>query len=216
MAHCIILCGGHLHTEKKGYDKMKYGYIRVSSKSQKDNNSLKEQRALVLEAGADEVVEEVYTGGTIKERPLFSELIKRLEPNDTLIVCKLDRFARTVVEGTALAQELYERNITLNILNMGSIEHTPIGTLLLNVMLSFAQFEKEMINSRCQAGREYAREHNPNYKEGRPKKFNRDQINLALDLLSQGKTYKQVESMTGISKSTIVRAKRHTTFDTDL
>ena len=128
----------------------------------------------------------------------------------------MDRFARTVVEGTALAQELYERNITLNILNMGSIEHTPIGTLLLNVMLSFAQFEKEMINSRCQAGREYAREHNPNYKEGRPKKFNRDQINLALDLLSQGKTYKQVESMTGISKSTIVRAKRHTTFDTDL
>ena len=81
---------------------MKYGYIRVSSKSQKDNNSLKEQRALVLEAGADEVVEEVYTGGTIKERPLFSELIKRLEPNDTLIVCKLDRFARTVVEGTLL------------------------------------------------------------------------------------------------------------------
>lgn len=68
---------------------------------------------------------------------------------------------------------------------------------------------------RCQAGREYARAHDPNYKEGRPKKFHRDQINLALELLSQGKTYKQVESMTGISKSTIIRAKRRNTFDTD-
>ncbi len=195
---------------------MKYGYIRVSSKSQKDNTSLKEQRQLVLDAGADEVIEEVYTGGTIKDRPKFSELIERLKPNDTLIVCKLDRFARTVVEGTALAQELYDRNINLHILNMGVVEHTPVGTLLLNVMLSFAQFEKEMINSRCQAGREYARENNPSYKEGRPKKFNKEQIKLALTLLEQGKTYKQVEAMTGISKSTVIRAKRTSTFDTDL
>ena len=195
---------------------MKYGYIRVSSKSQKDNYSIKEQRELVIAAGADEVIEEIYTGGKVYERPEFSKLISRLQPGDTLIVCKLDRFARTVVEGALLAQELYDRNINLNILNMGLIEHTPIGSLLLNVMLSCAQFEKEMINDRCQAGREYARANNPNYKEGRPKKFHREQINLALELLSQGKTYKQVESMTGISKSTVIRAKRELTFDTDL
>lgn len=195
---------------------MKYGYIRVSSKSQKDNYSIKEQRDLVLSAGADEVIEEVYTGGKVSERPLFSKLIARLQPSDTLIVCKLDRFARTVVEGAKLAQELYDKGINLNILNMGVIEHTPVGTLLLNVMLSFAQFEKEMINSRCQAGREYARAHNPDYREGRPKKYSRDQINLAIELLQQGKTYKQVESMTGISKSTVIRAKRQKTFDTEL
>lgn len=193
---------------------MKYGYIRVSSKSQKDNYSIKEQRDLVLAAGADEVIEEIYTGGKVSERPLFSKLIARLQPSDTLIVCKLDRFARTVVEGAKLAQELYDKGINLNILNMGVIEHTPVGTLLLNVMLSFAQFEKEMINSRCQAGREYARTHNPDYREGRPKKYSRDQINLAIELLRQGKTYKQVESMTGISKSTVIRAKRQKTFDT--
>lgn len=195
---------------------MKYGYIRVSSKSQKDNYSIKEQRDLVQAAGADEVIEEIYTGGKVSERPLFSKLIARLQPSDTLIVCKLDRFARTVVEGAKLAQELYDKGINLNILNMGVIEHTPVGTLLLNVMLSFAQFEKEMINSRCQAGREYARAHNPDYREGRPKKYSRDQINLAIELLRQGKTYKQVESMTGISKSTVIRAKRQKTYDTEL
>ena len=195
---------------------MKYGYIRVSSKSQKDNYSIKEQRDLVLAAGADEVIEEIYTGGKVSERPLFSKLIARLQPSDTLIVCKLDRFARTVVEGAKLAQELYDKGINLNILNIGVIEHTPVGTLLLNVMLSFAQFEKEMINSRCQAGREYARTHNPDYREGRPKKYSCDQINLAIELLRQGKTYKQVESMTGISKSTVIRAKRQKTYDTEL
>lgn len=166
----------------------------------------------MLKAGADDVIEEVFTGGTVKDRPLFSELIKQLKPDDTLIVCKLDRFARTVVEGSTLAQELYDRNINLSILNMGVIEHTPIGTLLLNVMLAYAQFEKDMINSRCQSGREYARAHNPNYREGRPKKYNREQVKLALELLTQGKTYKQVEAMTGISKSTVIRAKKNVHF----
>lgn len=53
---------------------MKYGYIRVSSKSQKDNYSIKEQRDLVLAAGADEVIEEVYTGGKVYDRPKFDNL----------------------------------------------------------------------------------------------------------------------------------------------
>lgn len=195
---------------------MKYGYIRVSSKSQKGNYSMQEQRELVLAEGADEAIEEIFIGGKVYERPQFEKLLMRLKSGDTLIVCKLDRFARTVVEGAKLAQELYDRGINLNILNMGVIEHTPVGTLLLNVMLSFAQFEKEMINSRCQSGRDYARAHNPSYKEGRPRKFSREQLKLALELLNQGKTYKQVESMTGISKSTIIRAKNLITFDTDL
>lgn len=194
---------------------MKYGYIRVSSKGQENNTSLKNQRQLVTDAGAEEIVEEVYTGGTVANRPQLSILVNKLQYGDELIVCKLDRFARTVSEGSTLAKELYERGITLNILNMGKIENSTIGTLLLNVMLSFAQFEKDMIYQRCQEGRQIARL-NPNYREGRPKKFNREQITLAMSLLSDGKSYRQIEAMTGISKSTLFRAKRQRTFDTDL
>ena len=194
---------------------MKYGYIRVSSKGQENNTSLKNQRQLVTDAGAEEIVEEVYTGGTVANRPQLSILVNKLQYGDELIVCKLDRFARTVSEGSTLAKELYERGITLNILNMGKIENSTIGTLLLNVMLSFAQFEKDMIYQRCQEGRQIARL-NPNYREGRPKKFNREQITLAMSLLSDGKSYRQIETMTGISKSTLFRAKRQRTFDTDL
>ena len=49
---------------------------------------------------------------------------------------------------------------------------------------------------------------NPNFKDGRPKKFTQEQIELALGLLKDGKTYREVERMTGISKSTMVREKR--------
>ena len=194
---------------------MKYGYIRVSSKSQEQNTSLKSQRDAVLAAGAEIVVEEVYSGGTVKDRPKFSELIQKLKSGDELIVVKLDRFARTVSEGTTLAKDLYDRGVTLNILNMGKIENSTIGTLLLNVMLAFSQYEKDVINERCREGRMIARQ-NPNYKEGRPKKFSREQINLGLSLLNEGKTYKKVELMTGISKSTLIRAKKKKTYDTDL
>lgn len=194
---------------------MKYGYIRVSSKSQEQNTSLKSQRDAVLTAGAEIVVEEVYSGGTVKDRPKFSELIQKLKAGDELIVVKLDRFARTVSEGTTLAKDLYDRGVTLNILNMGKIENSTIGTLLLNVMLAFSQYEKDMINERCREGRMIARQ-NPDYREGRPKKFSREQINLGLSLLDDGKTYKQVETMTGISKSTLIRAKRKNAFDSNL
>ena len=194
---------------------MKYGYTRVSSKSQEQNSSLKSQRDAVLAARAEIVVEEVYSGGTVKDRPKFSELIKELRAGDELIVTKLDRFARTVSEGTTLAKDLYDRGVTLNILNMGKIENSTIGTLLLNVMLAFSQYEKDMINERCREGRMIARQ-NPDYREGRPKKFSREQIKLGLSLLNEGKTYKEVELMTGISKSTLIRAKRKNAFDSNL
>lgn len=60
---------------------------------------------------------------------------------------------------------------------------------------------------RTQTGKSVARL-NPNFKDGRPRKFTDAQIQLALELLAAGKSYGQVQKMTGISKSTLVRAKR--------
>ena len=65
-----------------------------------------------------------------------------------------------------------------------------------------------MIIERTSLGKAYARENNPNFKEGRPKVYSEEQINLALSLLETN-SYRQVEKMTGISKTTILRAKRN-------
>ena len=81
------------------------------------------------------------------------------------------------------------------------------GNLILTVMLAFAEYERGTIVERTQTGKAVARL-DPNFKDGRPKKFSPEQIQLALSLLEQGKTYRQITTMTGISKSTLIRAKR--------
>ena len=74
-------------------------------------------------------------------------------------------------------------------------------------MLSFAEYARGMIVERTQTGKVVARQ-DPNFREGRPKKYTATQIRHAMELLDSGKSYKQVEAMTGISKSTLIRARR--------
>ena len=145
----------------------KNGYARVSSKGQETNgNSLEDQRSKLEEAGCDEIVLEAYTG-TKMDRPKFTKLLEELKPGDTLVVCKLDRFARTAREGLEVVENLMQRGIKVHILNMGLIEDTPMGRVVLTVMLAFAQFERDCIVERTTAGKVVAKEKNPDYKEGR-------------------------------------------------
>ena len=144
------------------------GYGRVSTKLQgKDGNSLEDQRRKLEEARCDEIVLESYTG-TKMDRPKFTKVLESLEAGDTLIVCKLDRFARTVREGLEVVEDLLGRGVRVHILNMGLIENTPTGRLILTVMLAFAQFERDSILERTADGKAVKRETDPNFKEGRP------------------------------------------------
>lgn len=147
---------------------MRYGYGRVSTKGQEQNgNSLEDQRAKLTEAGCDEIILEAYTG-TKMNRPKFNKLLEKLEKGDTLVVCKLDRFARTAREGLEVVETLMERGVRVHILNMGLIEDTPMGRVILTVMLAFAQFERDSIVERTQDGKALAKE-KEDYREGRPR-----------------------------------------------
>jgi len=182
------------------------GYARVSTKGQAAHgNSLEDQEKILLENGCTEVYRESYTG-TKTERPVFTDVLNRLESGDTLMVTKLDRFARTATEGIKLIRELLDRGVKVHILNMGLIENTPTGRLILTVMAAFAEFERDMIVERTQAGKAIAKT-KEGFREGRPKSFTETQINMALDLLDKY-SYTQVEKMTKISKSTLVREMR--------
>lgn len=186
---------------------MIYGYARVSTTTQgRDGNSLEEQIAALKNYGCQEIISEAFTGKTM-ERPRFKELFDRLQAEDTLVVCKLDRFARTAIEGVKTVRKLFQRGVRVHILNMGLIENTLTGNLILTVMLAFAEYERGMIVERTQTGKAIARLR-AGYREGRPKKYRPAQIDHALALLSSGMSYKQVEEVTGISKSTLVRAKK--------
>ena len=186
---------------------MIYGYARVSTATQgRDGNSLEDQVTALEKYGCQKIIKEAFTGKTM-ERPKFLSLLETLKEGDTLVVCKLDRFARTAIEGVQPVRELFERGIRVHILNMGLIENTLTGNLILTVMLAFAEYERGMIVERTQTGKAVARQ-DPNFRDGRPKKYTLQQIRLALDLLEQGRTYRQITEMTGISKSTLIRAKK--------
>lgn len=185
---------------------MIYGYARVSTLGQgRDGNSLEDQVNALKEYGCQEIVTEAFSGKTM-DRPKFQELLNRLEASDTLTVTKLDRFARTTIEGVQTVQELFNRGIKVHILNMGLVEDTNIGRLILTIMLAFAEYERGMIVERTQMGKAIAKQ-NPSFKEGRPKKYSEKQIAHAISLLEQGHSYKEVSSITGISKSTLIRKR---------
>jgi DNA invertase Pin-like site-specific DNA recombinase len=180
---------------------MKYGYARVSTVSQ----DLEAQIQALKEAGCDEIYSEKFTG-TKADRPQFKALLERLQEGDTLVVTKLDRFARSAEDAIKIIKELFEKGIKVHVLNMGLIENTPTGRLILTIMSGFAEFERDLIVERTQEGKAIAKQ-KPDFKEGRPKKYSKKQIEHALKLL-ETHSYKQVEEMTGISKSTLIRAKR--------
>jgi len=185
---------------------MKYGYARVSTHWQaSDGNSLEAQIESLNAAGADKIYMDEYSGRTTK-RPQLDELLSVISSGDELIVTKLDRMARSVIEGSELIKRLQEKNITVYVLNIGCMDNSPTGRLITNVMLSFAEFERDMIIERTQEGKNAAKRNNPDFKDGRPCKFSDEQMELALELLEKH-SYKEVSNMTGISKSTLQRAK---------
>ena len=187
---------------------MIYGYARVSTKSQtKDSNSLEEQVGELREAGAEEIFTDSFTGSKL-ERPEFKRLMSIFKDGDTLIVTKLDRFARSISQSSELIIDLIDRGITVYVLNLGVLNKGSVSPLLRNVLLSFAEFERDMIVQRTQEGKAIAKL-DPNFREGRPPVYTREQKQRAADLRKAGKTYTQIEHMTGISKSTLVRFMRY-------
>lgn len=184
---------------------MVYGYCRVSTQGQaKDGNSLEAQEKLLKENGAEEIYSDAFTG-TKAHRPELDKLLDKLQPGDKLVITKLDRIARSASQGTELIQALLDDGITVHVLNMGLMDNTPTGKLIRNIMLAFAEFERDMIIERTQEGKAIAKKQ-PDFREGRPHLYSKKQIQHALGLL-QDHSYKQVTELTGISKSTLIRAK---------
>lgn len=185
---------------------MIYGYSRVSTKGQaKDGNSLESQEKALREAGATQIYTDAFTG-TKTDRPEFDKLLAEIKAGDTLVVTKLDRFARSMAQGSELVSELIDRGIRVYILNIGILDNTPASKLIRNVFFAFAEFERDMIVERTQEGKAVAKQ-NPEFREGRPKKYSKKQVEHALGLLREH-SYRQVEDLTGISKSTLIRAKK--------
>ncbi len=163
--------------------------------------------AILKENGVEEIYSDAFTGAKT-HRPGLDKLLIKLQQGDKLVITKLDRIARSAAQGTELIQTLLDNGIIVHVLNIGLMDNTPTGKLIRSIMLAFAEFERDMIIERTQEGKAIAKKQ-PDFREGRPCLYNSKQIQHALGLL-QNHSYKQVTELTGISKSTLIRAKNKT------
>ncbi len=187
---------------------MVYGYVRVStSKQDLQGNGLESQIAELVEKGVPEknIYTDTFTGTTI-DRPNLNLLLEKLQSGDTLVVSKLDRIARSVSKGAALLEQLTSKGIIVHVLNIGVLDNKSTSQLMVNMLLAFAQFERDLIVERTHAGKEIAKQ-NPNFRDGRPKKYDDKKLEQALQL-KQTMSYTEIERLTGISKSTLIRYKK--------
>lgn len=179
---------------------MIYGYARVSTCGQaKDGNSLEAQENMLRENGATVIYKDSFTG-TKLHRPELDKLMNVLQDGDMLIVAKLDRIARSTMHGSKLIEDLLNKNVRVNILNIGVMDNTPASKLIRNIFFAFAEFERDMIVERTTEGKVIARQ-KPDYKEGR-KKIEVPNFAEHLDAVAEGiKTASQAAKELGITRA---------------
>ncbi|WP_208423044.1 recombinase family protein [Latilactobacillus fragifolii] len=187
-----------------------YGYARVSTSSQ----NLEEQIAQLVDAGVDQtnIYSEKFTG-TTTHRPVFDLLLNTISSGDTLVITKLDRFARNTREALNSIEPLLNQNISIKVLNLGTIENTPMGKMIVRTLLSVAEMERDMIVERTQAGKEYSKKHNPNFKEGRPRR-KIGPHEMAIYEYYQNHSIKETVEAFNTSKATLFRIKQQIELET--
>ena len=141
---------------------MKIGYARVSTKDQ----SLNMQIEALKQAGCVQIFEEIASGAKTA-RPVLEEVIRNLRESDTLVIWKLDRLGRNLGQLIHLTNTLMEKKVGLISLNDPIDTTTAQGRLIFGIFASLAEFERELIRERTQAGLKSARARGR--KGGRPK-----------------------------------------------
>lgn len=183
---------------------MIYGYARVSTAQQDYATQIDDLKR----AGATKIFKDKYTG-TTANRPEFDMLMTTIKNGDTLIVTKLDRLARNTQDALNIVKKMNAEGVILRVLNIGTIDNSPSGRLIFTVFSAFAEFERDLIISRTQEGKAWAKENNPNFHDGMPRKYTKEQIDFAWKLHTQNHmSYSEISKKLGISKATIYRRFR--------
>lgn len=147
---------------------LKIGYLRVSTNEQRPDRQID-----ALEAICDEMHVERVSAVSAK-RPVYERVLKKLRPNDTLVVLDLDRAFRSVVDAVTEVEKLRTRGVQFQIVNLQVDTSTPAGHLVFVVLSAFAEFERRTLIQRTREGLAAARKRGQRL--GRPPKFSAAQI----------------------------------------
>lgn len=185
---------------------MKFGYARVSGLSQ----DLAQQTDQLIKVGVpkENVYAEKFTG-TTEQRPQWQKLNRQLRRGDEVVFTKVDRIGRSVKVAIDIVNDLLNKGVKVYIIQLGGYvsKHDTMGKMLFNFLTIMAEFEHDMIVDRLAQGKAYAKAHNPNYHEGRPKRTITNRYKAVYEY-SLDHSIRETALATGVSESTVKRIKR--------
>ncbi|OIY13611.1 recombinase family protein [Citrobacter freundii] len=177
---------------------MRIGYVRVSTIDQ--NPEL--QREAIERANCELIFEDKMTG-TKAKRPGLNRLLKKLKPGDTVVVWKLDRLGRSLINLADLLQTFKQKNIKFLSLTEGINTDTSMGRFTFHIMSALAEMEREIIIERTRAGLAVARK--KGRIGGRPPKYSQEDWAQMGRLILDGMSRKQVAIIFDVGVSTLYK-----------
>ncbi|WP_031359301.1 recombinase family protein [Caballeronia sordidicola] len=184
-----------------------FAYCRVSTADQHPENQVQEIAGAGFTVDAHRVAMEHVSGSTVaSQRPGFAKLLERIERGDTLVVTKLDRLGRDAIDVQQTVQTLEAMGVRVHCLALGGVDLTsPAGKMTMGVITAVAQFERDLIIERTNAGLQRAKAEGK--KLGRPAALSPDQQRQALSRLAEGETVYGVAKSFDVARQVIMRIR---------
>lgn len=185
-----------------------FAYCRVSTTDQTTDNQVQEVAAAGFTVEPHRVVAEAISGSVpALERPGFSKLVDRLEPGDVLIVTKLDRLGRNAMDVRANVEALAARKVRVHCLALGGADLTSsAGKMVMGVLNAVAEFERDLLIERTQAG--LARARAAGKPVGRPSALSQAQRQEVLQARREGRSLGELAKTYNVSRAAIQRIER--------
>jgi len=184
-----------------------FAYCRVSTAEQTTDNQLREVEAAGFAVQASRVVTETVSGSVpASERRGFGKLMDRLESGDVLVVTKLDRLGRNAMDVRATVEALTGLGVRVHCLALGGADlASPAGKMTMGVIAAVAEFERDLLVERTQAG--LARAKAEGKALGRPSALGDTQVAEVAKRLAAGESVAAVARAMNTSRQTIMRAR---------
>lgn len=184
-----------------------FAYCRVSTADQTTDNQLQEIASAGFNVDARRVVTETISGSVAaSERPGFGKLVDKLESGDVLVVTKLDRLGRNAMDVRATVEALAGVGVRVHCLALGGMDLTsPAGKMTMGVIAAVAEFERDLLIERTQAGLVRAKAEGKNI--GRPSALNKAQAEEVRTRLDRGESVAALARVFKTSRQTIMRVR---------